>query len=362
MTRRPRILILSTSYLPLIGGSELAIKHLTDRLEEYDFDLVTWRYSDSVPAYERMDRIGVYRVGRSKILLPFRMFFEALRLMRLHDYGAVHAYQASHAAVAGMMVRIVHPRMPFILTLQEGKDLARQSVMVRSLRGLVIRCSTRVTAISSYLAAFARASGAKNVDLIPNGVDISDVNDIPHNPDPTVITISRLVPKNNVAAVIRALVPVRRTVTNARLVIVGDGPLRRELAALAEREGVRQYVEFRGTVPSADVQRLLRMSDVFARPSLSEGLGSAFLEAMEARVPVVASPVGGIPDIITDGETGLLCDPTDIEAIATAIIRLFEDASLRQRIVEDAYAMVRERYTWNVVAQRMATVYRTTIA
>lgn len=362
MTRRPRILILTTAYLPLIGGSELAIKHLTDQLTEYDFDVVTWRHAASVPVFETIGRVGVYRVGRWKVLLPFGIAAEAFRLMRLHHYGAIHVFQASHAALAGLMLRILHPRTPLVLTLQEGKDLARQPALVRFARALVVRAATMVTAISSYLVAFAKDAGAKRVVLVPNGVDISDPVHVSRNPEPTIITISRLVPKNNVAAVIRALSPVRRRVTNTRLVIVGDGPLRRELVRLAEQEGVRDCVEFTGTIPHDAVQRLLRMSDVFVRPSLSEGLGSAFLEAMEARVPVVASPVGGIPDIITDGETGLLCAPTDVGAIASAITRLFEDAALRRRIVDDAYAMVREQYTWNAIAQRMGAVYRTVLA
>ena len=204
MTRRPRILILSTAYLPLIGGSELAVKHLTDRLTEYDFDLVTWQFSRAVPMHETIGRVAVYRVGGLKLFLPFAILRTAWRLMHLHGYVLVHAYQASYAGIAGMLLRMWFRKVPFILTLQEGKNLARQSWFVRFPRTLIIRTADRVTAISTFLADYAKGSGAKKVDIIPNGVDIGENIHVAHNPDPTVITISRLVPKNNVQAIIRA--------------------------------------------------------------------------------------------------------------------------------------------------------------
>jgi len=355
---KPRILLLSTAYLPLVGGSELAIRHLTERMPGYEFDLVTRRNPADSPAVQQMDRVRVFRVRAPKPLLPLAVFFRALRLSLTNRYALVHAYQASHAAGGAWLLSLVRPDIPLLVTLQEGNELARQPLAVRMARRLILRGADRITAISSYLAAYARREAPHvPVTLIPNGVTIRTVPNPPRNPDPTVLTVSRLVPKNNVAGIIRAFALARGTVPNARLLVVGDGPLRAELEAVARERGVREAVQFMGTVPHDDLPAVYAAADVFVRPSLSEGLGSVFLEAMAAGVPVIASPVGGIPDIVRDGETGLLAGPDDDAAVAHAMVRLLVDAALRDRITAGADAMVRGQYDWTAVASRMAAVY-----
>lgn len=361
MYSRPRILVLSTAYLPLIGGSELAIHHIAQQLEGYDFDLITKRYSDDAPAVEQLGRIRVFRVRSPKILLPLAIAYTAFRLSLRHSYVLIHAYQASQAAGGAWLVKFFKCRTPLIITIQEGKNLEHQHFMTRGIRSVILRRADAVTAISEYLAAFARRHTDAPVSVIPNGVLIRDIVHV-ENPDPTILTVSRLVPKNNVEAVIRAFAIVRRSVTNARLAIVGDGPLRPKLEELANQLGVREATDFRGTVPHDQLGIVYAAADVFVRPSLSEGLGSVFLEAMAARVPVVASFVGGIPDIVHDRQTGLVCDPRKPDDIARRIVTLLQDRPLRDAIVERADRMVREQYDWKIIAAQMDTVYRHTIA
>lgn len=366
MHSRPRVIMLSTAYLPLIGGSELAIHHIAQHLKGYEIDVVTGRFGDSKIS-ERIDGVRVFRAGGwwtqwtafvPKVFLPIAIAVTAWRLMRVHRYVAMHAYQASQAAGAGYILKLLNPHMPFILTLQEGKELSAQSWIIRTLRRAMIRRADCVTVISAFLAAFARENGARRVEVIPNGVDVAGLQQLPRTDVPhTIVTLSRLVEKNNVASLIRAFHHVRARIPDAQLVIVGDGPLRDELGELVVNLGVAGAVDFMGTIPHAEIRTVLQGAGVFARPSLSEGLGSAFLEAMAARVPVVASPVGGIPDIIRHGSTGLLCNPHDVQGIAENIIRLFEDRDLYIRIREEAYVMVESSYDWSIIAQKMAGVY-----
>lgn len=360
MAMRRRILILSTAYLPLIGGSELAVHHIARHLPGVSFDVLTGPVPGS-PSVERIGAVTVHRVGNGpRLLLPVRLAWRAWRLMRRASYDAVHAYQASHAAGAGWLLKtIARVRVPLIVTLQEGKELSRQSWFIRFSRRLMLRRADRVTAISAHLAAYAHQLGCRQVELIPNGVDVAALSAEVRvrNPDPTMLSVSRLVPKNNLEGVIRAFARVRDTVPQARLLVVGDGPLRASLEAVSVSLGVRDAVNFMGTVSHDRLPVLYAMADVFVRPSLSEGLGSVFLEAMAARVPVVASPVGGIPDVVRHEETGLLCDPRDIHDIARQTIRAMTDAPLRERITSTAYTLVHEHYDWAVIARRMASVY-----
>ncbi len=358
MVTKPRILILSTAYLPLIGGSELAIHHISQRLTEYDFDLVTKRYSSESPAVEQIGRVRVFRVRSPKFLLPLTILLKAISLTASHRYLLVHAYQASQAAGAAWLVHLVRPSLPFVVTLQEGKELDWQSWPVRCARALILQSADRITAISNYLAQYARKYSKAPIDIIPNGVDMTEIARPPRNPDPTILTVSRLVPKNNVEGIIRALPLVRNSITNIRLVIVGDGPLRSPLEALSTQLGVRDIVHFMSTVPHDQLPAIYAMANVFVRPSLSEGLGTAFLEAMAAQVPVVGSRVGGIADFLEHEQTGLVCDPHSPADIATQIIRILTDTTLRDGIVGRALLMVRERYDWNVVARQMDGVYK----
>ena len=103
--------------------------------------------------------------------------------------------------------------------------------------------------------------------------------------------------------------------------------------------------------------RVLKAADVFARPSRSEGLGISFLEAMAAGLPVVATPVGGIPDFLTDGETGLFCEVQNPKSIAEKVQMLLSDNSLRERITQNASTMIRERYEWKEIAKKMKKVF-----
>jgi glycosyltransferase involved in cell wall biosynthesis len=363
---KPRILILSTAYLPLIGGSELAIHHLAQRMTEFDFDLVTTRHDDSSLVMEQVGHVRVFRAGGRfsrfalgvpKVLAPVAMAVTAYRLARTHRYQVLHAYQASQAGGAAWLIKLLCPRLPLVVTLQEGKDLDKQSAPTRLLRALILRHADRITAISAHLAAYARRFSSAPVDIIANGVDVAAHASGLSERGNTLVTVSRLVEKNNIAVLLRAFAEVRRGVSDASLTVVGDGPLRGELEALSADLGVAHAVRWVGTAPHDELAPHLHCASVFVRPSLTEGLGSAFLEAMAAGCAVVASPVGGIPDIVRHGETGLLCDPRDPAAIARSVVMLLSDDALRARITAKASAMVRERYPWDSIARQMAGVY-----
>ncbi len=135
------------------------------------------------------------------------------------------------------------------------------------------------------------------------------------------------------------------------LVIAGSGPQEQELKILAEKLGIAKRVEFMGNVSQDALPGLLGRSSVFVRPSRSEGQGIAFLEAMAAGVPIVATPVGGIPDFLTHGETGLYCEVDNPESISGAVRKL-EDPILRETIIKNAFLLVQERFNWDILAKQ----------
>jgi glycosyltransferase involved in cell wall biosynthesis len=164
---------------------------------------------------------------------------------------------------------------------------------------------------------------------------------------PLVGNVARLAPQKDHATLIEAA----RLVPEAEFVVAGDGELREELERRAEGSSVR-FIGAR-----ADVPDLLASFDVFAFPSLYEGLCVAVIEAQAAGVPVVATPVGGIRETVVDGETGLLVPPRDPQAVAAAIRRLLDDRELARRLADEARRRVGERFSEQRMVEETLRLY-----
>lgn len=377
-----KILILATSYLPLVGGAELAIKYLTDHLSEFSFDLVTARTTSDLQQHERIGNVDVYRAGNAsavfdfllpKNFLPLAIFFKARRLMALNKYDLVYVLQASQAGGAGWLLKILgYLKQPLVLNLQEGKDLSQQSFLTRLFRRLVIGSADYYIVISNYLKDFLITQGVneKKIFVIPNGIDISE-----HHPDNQelknklglgvgriVITVSRLVKKNGVADLVKAMIFVKDNYSEpVKLLIVGDAEprlsLETDLKNLTKTLNLNSEVIFVGAVSNKDVPSYLSLADVFVRPSYSEGLGTAFLEAMAAGVPIIGTKVGGIVDFLQEGQTGLYCEVGDSQDIGRKIIQILADNELHDRLANQAKELVRREYDWNIIAQKFRNLY-----
>jgi glycosyltransferase involved in cell wall biosynthesis len=166
-----------------------------------------------------------------------------------------------------------------------------------------------------------------------------------------LVTTSRLVVKNGVEHVIKALASLPRHV---KFLVIGAGPLARELERTVRRERAEERVIFLGEIPHKDLSKYLKISDIFLRPSLSEGMGNSFIEAMAAGLPVIATNVGGIPDFLKEGETGVFCEVENPQSIAEKVESIMNQPKLRETITTNASKLVREKYDWNLVAKDMS--------
>src|SRR3989344_1185335 len=174
-----RILLFTTAFRPFIGGSELAIEEIAKRLPDINFDIITPRYTRKLTRVEAADNVRIYRVGQGwlgdKLFFPVAGFLAAWRLVRENSYQIMHAYQASHGAGAAWLLKIFNPKLKFILTLQEGKNLDAQNLAVRFFRRLIIKKADIITVISNYLKDRARRINKRaRIAIIPNGVDIAN--------------------------------------------------------------------------------------------------------------------------------------------------------------------------------------------
>lgn len=362
------MLIFSFAYEPLIGGAEIAVREITDKITDFDFDMVTLRFKESDSAHERIGNVEVYRVGRgNKYLYVFSAYRMARRLHQERTYSLTWSIMANYAGFAALFFKMRFPEVPFLLTLQEGDPVEHIKRRVRFVYPLFRKIFTRadrVTAISHYLAEFAKSMGyPREVRVIPNGVDIPrfPMSATWISPDtgaitrPVLITTSRLVKKNGVDYIIRALSNLPESV---RLTIVGDGPEKEHLIHLADELGVSPRVTFAGRVPHRDISEHLRRAHIFVRHSLSEGLGNSYLEAMASGIPVVGTNVGGIIDFLRDGETGFISERGKPKSISKQVlcILLPENRTEVERVVKAGRALVEERFNWDGIVLDIRSV------
>jgi glycosyltransferase involved in cell wall biosynthesis len=201
----------------------------------------------------------------------------------------------------------------------------------------VLRGARLVIAASTALADSARELGAEKVEVIPSGVDLpAEVGEEASPPE--VLYAGRLSPEKGVEELVAAA-------SGMNLVVAGAGPLQAHVPRAL------------GFVPHDELQRLYARAAVVACPSRREGFGVACLEAMAHARPVVASAVGGLTDLVVDGETGLLVPPRDPAALRDALERLLADAALRRRLGLAGRRRAQERFSWPAVTDATLAAY-----
>lgn len=361
-----KILIFSTAYYPLVGGAEVAVKEITDRIDNIYFDMITLRLDKKPaspsqggsPKFEKIGNINVYRVGGAKLFFPIIVCLKATRLHKKNNYDAIWAIMAAYAGFGALFFKLFHPKIPYLLTLQEGDPIEYIKKKVRFVYPLFSKIFTKadyIQAISNYLANWGRDMGAKcPVEVVPNGVDInkfkSQISNLKNTEEKILITASRLVKKNAIDDVIKAL---QYLPENVKFLILGDGPEKENYSLLVTRYGLQKRVSFLGFIDHSEMMKYFEKADIFIRPSLSEGMGNSFVEAMAVGIPVIATPVGGIPDFLKDGETGLFCKVNNPKSIAEKVKLYFKNDELREKIIKNAKEMVIKNYDWNLIAKNM---------
>lgn len=362
-----RILIFSLSYYPHVGGAEVAIKEITDRIGDIEFHMITLRFSAADQKEEKIGNVFVHRVGGgssylSKIFFMFRATVAAKRLHVTHPFDGMWAMM-SYMLVPVALVRLGGLRLPYALTLQEGDTYEHMFGRLRVLPLLPLisygfRHASVVQTISQYLKGWARTRGfAGQVEVIPNGVDIQKFagEPTPHN-GVVLVTSSRLVKKNALDIVIRAL----KNLPEVHFKIFGTGGEESELRMLARDSGVEKRVTFAGYIDHTQLPAELHKADIFIRPSRSEGMGNSFIEAMAAELPVVATQEGGIADFLFDATrnpdkptTGWAVDKDNPEQIARAVKEILDNPEQTKNVVANAKKLVAEKYDWGLVARDM---------
>ncbi len=353
-----RILIFSLAYYPRVGGAEVAIKEITDRIapSDIEFHMVTLRFSPADAPEEKIGNVLVHRVGWGGSYLDKILFVPraALAARRLHKK---ETFDGAWAMMSYMLFPLVlaNLKIPYALTLQEGDTEEHMFARVRVLPFLFLlrrgfRNATAVSALSIFLAEWAKRMGYRGkVEIVPNGADTQKFSGpkIAHE-GVVLVTSSRLVYKNAVDDVLRAVA----LVPGARFIIAGEGPEEAKLKALAHELGVESRVEWLGYVDHTRLATLLHSADIYVRPSRSEGFGASFVEAMAAEIPIITTQEGGLKDYITP-EVAWPVAKDSPEQIALQVKAILSNPEATKVVVERARQLAVQKYDWSLIARDM---------
>ena len=291
----------------------------------------------------------------------------------------VHAHYAiPHATAAYLAGRILAAagggRVPRVITTLHGTDvtLIGSDASYVEAAAFSIDQSDGVTAVSESLRddTYRHLPVRADIRVIPNFLDCEKHRRMLderllaryRGPDPAtklVIHVSNFRPVKRAAAVIDIFRRIRDRMP-ARLLLVGDGPDLSAACRRARAQGLADDVAALGEQEL--VVPLLSIADLLLLPSSQESFGVAALEAMACEVPVVASRVGGLPEVIADGETGFLHEPDDIEGMAASAVRLLSDPALHRRVAQDALRAVHQRFCAEEIVPRYEALYQEVLA
>jgi len=319
------------------------------------------------------DETAIDRVQRgvlNKLLLVCYLFFGTIavwRLCRQEQFDIIHVHWPLPHFLFGY-VAAKSCRAPVVISFH-GVELMAVRHKFKFLRPFLrwaISSSQRVTANSTHTVRAIQEIYNRPVEIIPFGATVSETT-ITGEPATTsekhILFVGRLVARKGVRYLIEAAQKLRARYPLV-VDIVGTGPERSALEKLTTELGVADIVRFHGQVTSTELQNHYALADVFVLPAIidskgdTEGLGVVLIEALTFQKPVVASSVGGIPDLVQNEKTGLTVPPADSEALAAAIARLFDNPEFARKLGAQGYQHVQKNYSWPAIIERLIRLYQ----
>ena len=374
-----RVLLVTNDFPPRRGGIQSYLGEFVSRLVAAGSHDITV-YAPQWKGAEAFDMAAGYRVVRhpGTLMLPVPTVDRRMqRLIAEHDIDTVWFGAAAPLALLAQRARQAGASR--VLASTHGHEVGWSMLPVaRSVLRRIGEDTDVVTFVSRYTRSrFASAFGrAASLEYLPPGVDTDRFRPDPAaraelrdryalGERPTVVCLSRLVPRKGQDVLIKALPSIRRRVEDAALVIVGGGPYLDTLRGLADDCGVAEHVTFTGAVPGDELPAHHALADVFAMPCRTrgggmdvEGLGIVFLEASATGVPVIAGDSGGAPEAVRHNETGLVIDGGSVDEVAEAVTELLTDRDRAAAMGAAGRQWVTSQWRWDTLAARLAELLR----
>jgi glycosyltransferase involved in cell wall biosynthesis len=326
--------------------------------------------------YERLaSDTGMYPAIRhsplAMIQLPLFVFFQfclGWRIIRRYRIDLINTHWMIPSGFVGAALKVIWKKPHIITSHVLDANLFGKFRITLPLLSAIVASADVITTNSTY----TKHQIENLVQLpcpcmvIPMGIYVPAESPavMARKHENTILYVGRLIEWKGVDTLIRAMPPVIKQIPGARLFIVGEGPYRDSLESLVRENSLTEVVRFLGRVSDDDLRNLYDSATVFVLPSrrhqglVMEGLGVVLLEAMSHGVPVIGSNIGGIPDIITDGENGYLFSTDNPEDLAPKIIRLIGEEKLISQFRLKGYETVKTRFAWEEISKKFSDIYR----
>lgn len=362
----PRRLLVVTDEME-VGGSQRQISYLLGGLDRtrWQPELVFFRNPSFLVDELRAQGVVVHHIPkRSRVDLRFIVAYAAL--LHRNRYDLVHAFSLTAelwTLLAGMLTR---HRPPLVASVR-GLYLDQPMPFWRLKRYVLARSAAVIANARAGAAAAAQRSGTapERFSVVPNGMlpierqppeqsaRLREAIGAP--PDRRFcLFVGRLVTQKNIPCLIRALAELSPA-ARPWVAFAGNGPMRAEVEAMREAAGLGGDIRLLGE--REDTAALMQAADFLVLPSSFEGMSNVLMEAMSVGCPVIASSVGGNPELVENDETGLLFPDDDAQALAAQLRRMSSDPALRARLAENAARMVRERYSIDNLVASTSAIY-----
>jgi glycosyltransferase involved in cell wall biosynthesis len=338
------------------------IGHSPQTISENLLSVFYNRHTPNIELYERAIQMGV---TAKTVPCGGRIDWQGVRairqVIRAHRIQIIH----THGYKADLYGYLAARRegKPVVATCHNWLDGGAKLAVYNFLDRIVLRRFNAIGAVSDAVAQKLISFGVQRerITVIPNGIDIRAFDsamfaDAIRAPGEQVLGIvGRLDLQKGFAYLLEAVATLRKSFSGLRLLIVGEGPDRGKIEELISRHGLSDHVTMAGQ--QTDMPRIYNSIDIFVLPSLNEGLPMTLLEAMATCKPVVATRVGAVPKVVTDGVTGLLVDPGDATGLTHALAQLLSDPDQCRNLGRNARAEVERHYTAATMVEKYHEMY-----
>jgi glycosyltransferase involved in cell wall biosynthesis len=322
------------------------------------------RYIDTLVFAVRRANPGVR--GRLWGLFYFAESMAVWNAARRRDVRHIHASFADAASdVALLVARFGGEPWSFSLAIHGPVEFEDVGLNALAEKVTAARFTVAISDFGrSQLMTLTTGERWKDIHVVHCGIDPAECVPEPshrHDGEPEILCVGRLVQRKGQSLLIEACAALRDRGLPVRLTLVGDGPTRADLGSLAEQLGVGDRVRFAGAVGHDDILPMFRSADIFCLPSFSEGVPVVLMEAMAHSVPVVATQIMGIPELVENGLSGLLVAPGRVDLLVDALARLIADPELRLRLGVGGRDKVLADFDVNASAERLRSVLVATL-
>jgi len=370
--RAEKRILLTSDYLPPSdGGVEQVVQKLALHLVDEGFEVGIFTLDDGTRDFELQDvpEISFYTASALDLtdIIGLQSMFsvsalrEFRRVLREFQPDIVHAHNRFFYTSVIAALYSIRADYKLVTTLHlgdigmiSGLGGAAAKTFEQTISRFVISRSEQVICVSAAAELMAQSLGAKRTAVVRNAVDVDEFSPNPTN-GKSLLYIGRFVHNNGIQDLLTALPSILDTHPDAEIHLVGSGPLEEEVQKTIQSSGLSDSVTIYDYVD--DISEMYNRASVFCRPSYSEGLPLTMLEAMASGVPPVVTAIAGVPEVVTDHETGVLLEPGNPDEVAQAVIELFDDAELRARLATNAREYITENLTWEQRTEKVIDVY-----